>query len=127
MKVEVAEGFDLNEALAGGCGVDGVVLEDPGVGVVDVDGVEAGSERGIDVGAGTVADHPRGLAGERVAGADAVISLGILFMGNLDGGEVADEAGARELVRLLVAIPLGHEDEAVARGEQWQGFFYAGE
>src|SRR5271154_6933040 len=60
--VQVTETINFNKALTSGCGVDRVVFEDPGVRMVDVDSVQAGGERGIDVGAGTVADHPRGLA-----------------------------------------------------------------
>ncbi len=48
--------------LAGGGLVDDFVLEDPGEVVGDEDGVEAGSEGWVDVGAGAVADHP-GVAG----------------------------------------------------------------
>jgi len=48
--------------LAGGGLVDYLVLEDPGEVVGDEDGVEAGAEGGVNVGAGTVADHP-GAAG----------------------------------------------------------------
>jgi hypothetical protein len=44
--------------LAGGGLVDDFVLEDPGEVVGDEDGVEAGSEGWVDVGAGAVADHP---------------------------------------------------------------------
>lgn len=62
VEIEVSEALDFEQALAVGGGVDGVVFEDPGVGVVDVDGMEAGGERGVDVGAGTVADHPGGAA-----------------------------------------------------------------
>ncbi len=58
---EVGEGGEFEEGLAGVAGlVDGLVFEDPGVVVGDEDGVEAGGEGWVDVGAGAVADHPGG-------------------------------------------------------------------
>jgi len=48
--------------LADGRLVYDFVLKDPGEVVGDKDGVEAGAEGGVDVGAGAVADHP-GVAG----------------------------------------------------------------
>jgi hypothetical protein len=48
--------------LADGGLVDDLVFEDPGEVVGDEDGVKAGREGGVDVGAGAVADHP-GIAG----------------------------------------------------------------
>ena len=48
--------------LAGGGLIDDLVLEDPSEVVGDKDGVEAGAEGGINVGARAVADHP-GVAG----------------------------------------------------------------
>jgi hypothetical protein len=49
---EVCEGAQFEEMLAGGRGVDGLVFEDPGEVVGDEDGVEAGGQRGVDVGLG---------------------------------------------------------------------------
>ena len=62
VEIEVSETLDLKQALAGGSNFDGVVFENPGVGVVNVDSVQARGECGVDVGAGTVADHPCGAA-----------------------------------------------------------------
>jgi len=56
------KGIQFEQALAGGGGVDGFVLEDPGVRMMDVYGVQAGGKRGVDVGARAVADHPGSLA-----------------------------------------------------------------
>ena len=47
--------------------VDVFVLKDPGEVVRDENGMEAGCEGGVDVGAGAVTDHPR------VAGLAAVM------------------------------------------------------
>ena len=55
---EFGEGVEFDEVLAGGGGVDGGVLEDPGVFVEEEDGVESGGEGGVDVAFGAVADHP---------------------------------------------------------------------
>ena len=59
---EIGEGGWFEEVLASGRLVDDLVLEDPGEVVGDEDGVEARGEGRVDVGAGTVADHP-GVAG----------------------------------------------------------------
>jgi hypothetical protein len=55
---EVGEGIEFKEVLAAGRLVDDLVLEYPGEVVGDEDGVEPGCESGVDVGTGTVADHP---------------------------------------------------------------------
>ena len=87
----------------------------------DEDGVEAGGEGWVDVGAGAVADHP-GVAGfAAVMGGDGEIGLGMLFVEDLYGGEVGREAGAFELAGLLGLISFGDEDEAVAGGEVGEG------
>ena len=62
MTGQVGEGGQFEEVLSGGRLVDNLVLEDPGEVVGDEDGVEAGAEGWVDVGAGAVADHP-GVAG----------------------------------------------------------------
>ena len=51
----------------------------------------------------------------------------MLFGQDLDGGEVGGEAGAAELVGLLVGVALGDEDEAVAGGEVGEGIVDVGE
>ena len=124
---EVGEAGEFEEGLAGWGLVDYLVLEDPGEVVGDEDGVEAGGEGWVDVGAGTVADHPGagGLAG--VVGDEGVVGVGVFFGEDLDGGEVAGEAGAAELVLLLVGVALGDEDDAVAGGEFGEGGGDAGE
>ena len=56
-----------------------------------------------------------------------VVGGRVFFGDDFYGGEVGGEAGAGELVGLLGAVALGHEDEAVARGELGKGFGDAGE
>ena len=113
--------------LAAGGLVDDLVLEDPGEVVGDEDGVEAGAEGWVDVGARAVADHPcvAGLAA--VVGGEGQVSFGVLFGEDLDRCEVLGEAGAVELVRLLLLIAFGDEDETVAGGEVGEGRGDAGE
>jgi hypothetical protein len=103
------------------------VLEDPGGVVGDEDGVEAGLERGVDVGFGGVADHPGGGRVERVARDEVEVGGGVLFGEDLDGGEDGSQAGAVELVGLLFDVALGDEQEAVAEAEAAEGIGYAGE
>ena len=97
--------------------VEGFVFEDPGEVVGDEDGVEAGGEGGVDVGAGAVADHPGrgGVAG--VGGGEGAVGVLVLFGEDLDVEEEVGEAGAAELVVLLGGVALGDEDEAMAGGE----------
>lgn len=77
--------------LAAGRLVDNLVLKDPGEVVGDEDGVEAGREGRVDVGPGTVADHPGVAALAGVARGDGEIGLVMLFVEDLDGGEVGGE------------------------------------
>jgi hypothetical protein len=107
--------------LAGGGLVDNLVLEDPGEVVGDEDGVEAGAEGRVDVRAGAVADHPGGAGLAAVVGGEGAVGFGVLFVEDFDRGEVGGEAGAVELVGLLLLIALGDEDEAVAGGEVGEG------
>ena len=65
--------------LAGWGLVDDFVFEDPGEVVGDEDGVKAGGEGWVDVGTGTVADHPgvRGFAA--VVGGERLVGLVVFF------------------------------------------------
>ena len=91
---QVSERGEFEQVLAGWRLVDDLVLEDPGEVVGDEDGVEAGREGWVDVGAGAVADHP-GVAGfAAVPGGDGEVRLGMFFVENLYGAEVGREAGA---------------------------------
>ena len=101
--------------------MDDLVFEDPGEVVGDEDGVETGAEGGIDVGAGAIADHPRGAGLAAVVGGESAVGFVVFFGEDFDGGEVAGEAGAVELVGLLLRVALGDEDEAMAGGEIGQG------
>jgi len=80
--------------LAVGGLVDDLVLEDPGEVVGDEDGVEAGAKSRVDVRAGAVADHPGGAGLAGVVGGESAVSFGVLFVEDLDGGEVWGEARA---------------------------------
>ena len=115
------------ELLAWGRGIYCGVFEDPGVLVEEEDRMEAGGEGGVDVAFGAVADHPTGVGRELVAGDDLAVGRGVFFLDDFNGGEVAGEAGAGELVGLLGVVALGHEDETVAGGQLGEGFGDAGE
>jgi hypothetical protein len=113
--------------LAGGGLVDDLVFEDPGEVVGDEDGVKACRERGVDVGAWTIADHP-GVAGiAAVVGGEGTVGVVVLLGKDFDGGEVGCEAGALELAGLLFGVALGDHDEAVAGGEVGEGWGDVGE
>lgn len=118
---KVGEGGQFEELLACGGLMDNLVFEDPGEVVGDEDGIEAGTEGGIDVGAGAVANHPRGAGLAAMVGREGAVGFVVLFGEDFNGGEVASEAGAVEFVGLLLRIALGDEDEAMASGEICQG------
>ncbi len=124
---EVRKGGEFQEILSNWGLVDGLVFENPGKVVGDEDGVEAGGERGIDVGAGAVTDHPSsaGLAG--VACCEVAVGGRVLFCQNFDAGEERGETGAFKLGGLLVDSSLGDEEKAVAGGEGLKGFGDTGE
>ena len=117
MNGEIGEGGELEEMLADGWLVDNLVFEDPGEVVGDKDRVKTCREGRVDVGAGTVPDHP-GVAGfAAVVGDEATVGVVVLFVEDLDGGEMEGEAGALELAGLLFKNPLGHEDQTVTGGQ----------
>lgn len=127
MVEEVGEGFELEQVLAGGRLVDGLVLEDPGEAVGDEDGVESGPEGGIDVRAGAVADHPGGCGVAAMVRGEGEVGFVVFFGEDFDGAEARGEAGAVELAGLLGGVALGDEDEAVAGGELGEGLVDARE
>ena len=57
---EIGEAAKLQQGLAGGRMVDGLVLEYPGEVVGDEDGMKSSGERGVYVGLWAVTDHPGG-------------------------------------------------------------------
>jgi len=124
---QIAEGGEFEERLAGWGLVDYLMLEDPGEVVGDKDGLEASGEGGIDVGAGAVADHPGAMGLAAVVGGEREVGIGVLFGQDFYGGEVGGEAGAAELVLLLVVVALGDHNDAMAGGEVGEGGGDAGE
>jgi len=114
---QLSEGGQFEKMLPGRGLVDDLVLEDPGEVVGDEDRVEASRESWVNVGARAVADHP-GVAGlATVMGDEGAVGVVVLFVEDLDGGEVGGEAGALELVGLLLGVTFGDHDQAVAGGE----------
>ena len=99
--------------LAGGGLVDDLVLQDPSEVVGDEDGVQAGGECGIDVGTGTVADHPGAASFTTVMRGERAVGFVVLFGQDLDGREVRGQARAPEFVGLFFRVAFGDHDEAV--------------
>jgi hypothetical protein len=119
---KISKGGKFQKDLAVWWLVDDFVLEHPGEVVGDEDCVETGSERGIDVGARTVADHP---GNGRLAGVvrrQGEVGLGVLFREDFDRGEVGCQAGAMQLVVLFFGVALGDQDDAMAGREVGEGF-----
>lgn len=114
---QIGEAGEFEEGLASGRLVDDIVLEDPGEVVGDKDGVEAGGEGWVDVGAGTVADHPRVTSFAAVMSCQGKIRFVVFFGENLYCAEVGGKAGTLKLVGLFFGIAFGDHDEAVPGGE----------
>jgi hypothetical protein len=113
---EGSEAVELDEALRRHGLGEIVVLKHPGIGVMHVDGVQAGGEGRVDIGTRTVTNHPCGVRRERVASDDLAIGVGMLLGRDLDGGEVHVDAGAVELFLLLARIAFGNQDESMPLG-----------
>ena len=124
---EGGEAVELDEALRRYGFGEIVVLEHPGIGVMHVDGMQAGGEGRVDIGTRTVTNHPCGLWCERVAGDDLAIGVGMLLGRNLDGSEVHVDAGAVEFFLLLARIAFGDQDESMALGQDRKRLSDAGE
>ncbi len=91
MADQFGEGGEFEELLAGRRLVDDLVLEDPGEVVGDENGVKAGREGGVDVGARAVADHPGAAGVAGVVRGEGAIGLMMLFGEDFDSGEVRRE------------------------------------
>lgn len=102
--------------------VDILALERPGEVVGDEDGVKTCCEGWIDIGLGTVSDHPCGASLAAVMRGETAVSHIMFFGQNLDGAEVASQTGTAKLVSLFAVISLGDEDETVTRAEFGQSF-----
>ena len=124
---EMDEAGEFEKLLSGWSLIEDLVLEDPGEVVGDEDGVEAGGEGGVDVGAWTVADHPGGTGFDAMVEDEIAVGGGMFFRQDLDGGEVWRESGTVEFVGLLFGVALSDEDEAVTGGEVGEGGCDVGE
>ncbi len=124
---QAGEAVDFEQELRGDGLLDLVVFEDPGVGVVDKDGMKSGGEGWIDVGTRAVADHPCLLRVERVFADDVAIGVDVFLRWHFNGSEMLLDAGALEFVELLFGVAFGGEDDGVAFGEAGEGFGNAGE
>ena len=89
---QVSEGGQFEKTLPGRRRVNSFVLENPGEIMWDEDCVEAGGERGIDVRARRVADHPSRGGIAVVAHGERAVSVGVLFGQDLNGSEEFLEA-----------------------------------
>ena len=107
--------------------VDNLVLENPGEVVGDEDGIETGAEGGVDVGPGTVADHPGVASLAGMMSGESAVGGGMLFVEDFGCSEMGGQARAVELAGLLFGVAFGDEDEAVAGGEVGESFFDFGE
>src|SRR5208282_2523252 len=97
--------------------VDFLVLELPGVRMRDEDRAQPRLDCGINIRAGTVANHKAvrriepGRYDQRPVGGD------VFFGRDFYRAEMAGESRTLQLADLLVALSLGEEQQAMARGE----------
>lgn len=126
MVCQVCEVGQFEKLPPGGRMVDILALECPGKVVGDEDGIEPCGEGGVNVGFGTVADHPRRAALAAMVGGEAAVSRMMFFGQHFDGAEVRSQTGAAKLVGLFRVVSLGDEDETVARGEFGEGLLDVG-
>jgi hypothetical protein len=97
-------------------------FEFPSVAMRNEDGVEANLQGGVDVAAGTIANHPGvGLHHFELAD-DALVSGAVLFGDDFDGFEMSLQAGFFHLSGLFSGFALGEQDEPVMAGEVGEGF-----
>ena len=61
------------------------VLQNPGIAVRHEHGVDSSRQRGIDIGLGTISNHPRGVRWQRVFGDYFSIRCGIFLRDDLYG------------------------------------------
>jgi hypothetical protein len=105
-----------------GAGHDGFVFHVPGVLVGDVDGVQADFERGIDIAARAVTDHPAMRFYDFVFADEACVGDGVFFVDDFDGLEKSLQAGALDFCGLLGGLAFGEENQAMAFGEVGERF-----
>ena len=120
-RCELVERVELEQLLAFGRGRQVSVLQHPGIRMEEEDCMQPCGERWIDVAFDAVADHPTGVRRELVALHYSAICGRIFFGDDLDSSKVFGEPTACELVGLLGLVALGHEDEAMPRGEFVEG------
>jgi len=98
---QICEVSEFEKLPSSGRMVDILALQRPCEVVGNEDGIEPGGEGRVDVGLGTVADHPRGACLAAVMRRETAISSVMFFGQHLDGAEVRGKARAAKLVGLL--------------------------
>ena len=94
MLLQIGKSFDLQQVTTGGRRPYALVLQDPGAIVRNKDCIDTGSQRGVNVGLGAIADHPRGIGGEVVLGNNASIGWSIFLCHDLDSRKIFLEPGS---------------------------------
>ena len=97
--------------------VDFLVLQFPGVRMGDENRAQTRAQGRVDVGAGAVADHERARALESGGFDQPPVGRFVLFRRHFDVAEMAPQPRAVKFAHLLARVPLGEEDQMMARGE----------
>src|SRR5438105_12751692 len=121
MRAQLAEALHHKQATCPRGLTQLLVLQYPGLMVRNEDGIQSRGERRVDVGPGTVANHPCRTERKMEPIHQFEISRGIFFGDNLDAAEVVLQSRTLNFSGLLHRITLGHQEEIVARTEVFDG------
>ena len=95
-------------------GIEFLVLKNPGIAVRNEDGVQSGSQRGIDVGLRAVSDHPGGRRSATVFFDELRVGRLVLLRHDLRRLEKFPQSRAFDLAALLGERALRYQDQAMA-------------
>ena len=98
------------------------MLEDPGAAVRDEDCITSRSQRRINVGLWTVADHPGVGREQLVLRNHLTIGVGVLLGDDLDRGKIFLQSRAFDFAGLFGESAFGDEDQVMPRRQILQRF-----
>src|SRR5579859_2610997 len=99
------------------------MFEMPGMGVRDIDGVEASSQRRVDIGTRRIADHPCLLWVDLQFCDDAMIRSDIFFWNNYHLPEALLDSGTFDFEFLFFEVSLCKQDKVVSSRQIVEGLF----
>src|SRR5215472_3196501 len=122
MTAQLSERLDPDQLAFRIGNPDLLMLEHPSIGVWYEDGIQTGCERWIDVGFGTIADHPGVIFIDLVFARDLLVGRWALLHDDFNRVEEWFQARALDLALLLGRLAFGDENQVMPRREILQGF-----